>query len=292
MSVLGVSPLGTDLGPFGGPGLITVLGVLPVSNNRYSVVFDRVPETLDQQAIDSGTNEENYVLEAIDPAIIAADGTVFVPPGEVRPTRFPFSAVATQDDLDDKQIIVASDSTLQPRVQYRVTVSPTIVGADGETFAGPTEFVFTAPDLPPGDPAPFFVSEERYRDLDYVINANERLGERNQVYRIQDNGDIGIQDADTSLRKRVYRRVFTDPGGFAWAPGYGVGVQVKRLAKSGALQELSNLVADQILREPDVLTAGANVRIDRTSQGSFVFVDSRIVRRDARNVRLTFTEPL
>jgi len=292
VSVLGISPLGTGLGPFGGPGLITVLGVLPVSNNRYSVVFDREPATIDQQAIDSGTNEENYVLEAIDPAIIASDGTISVPAGEVRPSRFPYSAIAEQDDDDPTQIIVSSEVALEPRVRYRVTISSNIVAVDGQTFAGPNEFIFRAPGLPAVDPRPVIVSEERYRDLDYVINANEQRGERNQIYRIESNNDIGIQDADTSLKKRVFRRIFTDPGGFAWAPGYGVGVKVKRLAKVGAVQELANTITDQILQEPDVINAGAEVRVERTGTGTFVFIDARIQRRDSRSVRLSFREPI
>ena len=292
MSILGLSPLGTDLGPAGGLGLITVLGVLPVSNNTFAVVFDREPLTLDQDAVDSAINEENYTLSPIDPAIVAADGTVYVPPGKVVPTRGARSAIArrdTVDPIDPNQILVSSDVTLEPGVDYSVVVSPAIKGADGETFAGPTDFTFTAPDIAPVL-SPVQVSEERYRDFDYVINAPDPAG--NQVYRFDANGDIGIQSAAVSLRKRIYRRVFTDPGAFSFLPEYGAGLQVKSLARTNAIQNLANTINAQILQEPDVVDSGTSVTVDTTIQGTFVNVDSRVVRNDSRVVRVLFSEPV
>ncbi len=292
MSVLGLSPLGSDLGPAGGLGLITVLGVLPLTNNTCVVVFDRQPLTLDQDAFDSAINEENYILDAVNPEIIAADGTVYVPPGEVVPTRSVASALArrdTIDPIDPKQILLSSDVTLEPGVRYSVTVSPSIRGADGETFAGQNHFRFLAPDLPEVL-VPVEVSQERYRDLDYVINGEPP--QRNQVYRFEANGDIGIQDAAISLRKRIYRRVFTSPGGFAFAPQYGAGVAVKALARPSTIQQLANDINAQILEEPDVTDAGTQVSIDTTTQGTFVRVDSRITRTDSRVVQVLFSEPI
>jgi len=292
VSILGLSPLGTDLGPAGGPGLITVLGVLPLTNNTFVVVFDREPLTLDQDAFDSAINEENYILDAINPEIVAADGTIYVPPGKVVPTRSVASAVARKDTvepIDAKQILVSSDVTLEPGVDYSVLVSTSIKGADGETFAGPTLFQFTAPDIAP-ILSPVLVSEERYRDLDYLINAEPP--EQNQVYRFESNGDIAIQDGAVSLRKRIYRRIFTTPGDFAFLPTYGAGVQVKALARPSTIQDLANLINAQILEEPDVTDSGTQVTVDTTNQGTFVRVDSRITRNDSRVVRVVFTEPL
>lgn len=289
MSVFGISPLGTDPGPFGGPGLITVLGVLPISANQFAVVFDRVPKGLDPQASRSATNEDNYTLAAIDPTLTADDGTTVVPPGGVVPTRFPYTGVAVQDAEDPTQILCSTDSAMEPLVLYAVTVSASICGAAGETFAGPTEFRFRAPKLSPVLER-VEVSEERYRDLDYIIDP--RPGEVGQTYRHEDSGDIGIQDAAASLRKRIYRRVFTDPGGFAWAPGYGVGVKVKALAKTQRLQELASVVTEQVQQEPDVVQAGTEVFIERTLQGTFLQVDCYVEQRGSRSRRFLFRQPL
>jgi hypothetical protein len=289
MSVFGKSPLGTGPGPFGGPGLITVLGVLPQSNNQFVVVFDTEPKTLDPQSAVSASNEENFALQAIDPTLTADDGTVIVPKGEVVPTRFPYTGVSEQDQEDPTQIICTTDSALQPGVRYQVTISPTICGADGETFVGPDVFAFRAPGL--SRQLSFVqISEERYRDFDYIINP--QAGEVGQTYRQEANGDIGIQDAQTSLRKRIYRRIFTDPGGFAWAPGYGVGVRVKALAKTQRLQELASIVSEQVSKEPDVINVGTEVFIDRQSVGTFLQIECFVQQRDSRARRFTFQEPL
>lgn len=286
MSVYGKAPLGEGLGPFGGPGLITVLGVLPASNTSYVVVFDRVPKTLDVAAFDDATNPENYTLTAIDPTYTAADGTVVVPEGKVVPTRFPYSALAEPDKVDPQQVEVFADAALEPGVEYQVQVSPSICGADGETFAGPTTFTFTALGVP-DTLSPRAEVVEKYRDLDYVISGP---AEQTQVYRFDPTGDIGLQDAATSLRKRIYRRVFSDPGAFAWMPDYGVGVKVKALAKAGRLHNLASTVQEQVQREPDVADVGVTVRLDRTPTGAFVNIDLRVLRQDERVVRLSFRE--
>lgn len=289
MTAFGLSPLGTGTGPFGGPGLITVLGVLPSSNNKWVVVFDREPEVLDPQAFTSATNHDSYELAAVDPTYTATDGSTHVDRGEVVPTRFPRSAVAEQDDLDPKQIIVSSEAALEPLVRYSVDVSDRLRGVDGESFAGPTLFRFRAPRLSDQLDS-VLLSVEKFRDFDYIVDP--RRGETPQVYRLESSGDVGIQNAETSLRKRIFRRVFTDPGGLAWEPGYGVGVRVKALAKSGRVQELSSLIAEQIRLEPDVAQVGVEVFQTRGGRGgAFIEVDARVVRTDATTSRLVFRQP-
>ncbi len=289
MGVFGVDPLGTDLSPFGGPGVITVRGVLPVSNNSVTVVFDTEPQTLDPQAFTSGTNHDNYTLTPIDPTYTAEDGSVHIPNGEVVPTRSPLVATATQDDDDPNQILVAFDVATQPHVRYTLTISLLICGANNEVFNGPNEFEFRAPLLSPRL-VRLETSQERYRDFDW--NINPKANEVGQVFRSDDTGDISMQDAETSLRKRVYRRVFTDPGGLAWNPGYGVGVRVKAMAKAGNLQELTNLIADQILQEPDIVNAGVEAFNEVEETGTLLNVSARIEQRNSQTRTIRFREPI
>ncbi len=290
MSIFGISPLGTGPGPAGGPGLISVLGILPLSNNKWVVVFDVPPAGLDTDAVDSGTNEENYTLEAINPEIVAENGDVFVPPGEFVPTRFPYTGLAEIDFEDPTQVICSADSQLQQKIRYQVTVSTSICGANGETFAGPNVFQFQAPLLSPGVVTSVEVSEQRFRDLDYLIVPTD--DQPAATYFIESTGDIGIQNAETSLRKRISRRIFSQPGSFSFLPQYGIGMAIKKLAKAGQLQDLSNRVAAQIQLEPDVSSAGVEVFTEITSEGAFVQVEVRVEQRDDRERRFVFREPL
>lgn len=289
MGVFGTDPLGTDLSLFGGPSVITVRGVLPVSNNSVTVVFDIEPKTLDPQAFTTATNHNNYTLTPIDPTYVATDGTVHIPTGEVVPTRSPLVATAVQDDNDPNQIIVSFDSAVQPHVRYTLTISILIKGVDGEVFNGPNEFNFRAPLLSPRLVL-LEASQERYRDFDWIVNP--RKNELGQVFRSDDTGDIAIQSGAVSLRKRIYRRIFTDPGGLAWNPGYGVGIRVKAMAKAGNLQELSNLIADQILQEPDVTNAGVETFMNVTTQGAFLNISARVKTRNAQATTFQFSEPI
>ncbi len=289
MGIFGLDPIGAVTSPFGGVGLISVLSVLPVSNNSVSVVFDTEPKTLDPQAGDTATNPNNYTLIPIDPTYTAADGSIHVPEGEVVPTRTPLIAVAEQDDIDPNQIIVSFDSAVEPHVRYTLVVSSLIKGEDSQAFSGPSDFNFRAPLLSPRL-VRLQQSEERFRDFDWIINP--KPGEAGQVFRNDDTGDIAIQNASTSLRKRIYRRVFTNPKGLAWKPDYGVGVRVKALAKARNLQEVSNIISDQIRKEPDVLNVGVEVFLDVTSQGAFLSISARVQQRDSRTQLVQFREPL
>lgn len=266
-----------------------MLGVLVSSNNELIVVFDVEPSTLDSQAYDSAVNPDNYVLTTVDPTEQLGNGGTAVPIGEVAPSRFPNVGTAIQDVNDPLQVAIGLDAAMEPGVRYDLVVNDVIAGAAGETFAGEDTWRVLAPKLS-RQPRQAVISVERYRDLDWIINPGP--DEVAETWRQESSGDIALQDAATSLRKRLYRRVFTRPGEFAWMPAYGVGLAVKSLVKSGRLQELANLIAEQARKEPDVLNAGVEVYLENTSTGSFLNVEMRIQQRNAVTRRLNYREPV
>lgn len=284
MSAYGLSPLGTGLGPFGGPGLITILGVLPEATNAFLVVFDRYPDTFGPLAYYSATNPDNYLLSAIDPTYTSAT-TTLVPPGTVVPTRTPRVFKAEVDEEDEKQIRLFTDAKLEPGVQYSVEASSSIQGREGQTFAGPVEFTFYAP-LLPDQILPEERREERYRDLAYQMYGDQA------GYQYDANGDIGIQGAQDSLTKRLHRRVFSREGDFAWTTNYGAGISVKALARAGMLQNLAERIRDQFLREPDVKNASVVTRIARAAQGTFIDIKAKVLREDDTVTRVDLREPV
>jgi hypothetical protein len=131
---------------------------------------------------------------------------------------------------------------------------------------------------------------DQYRDFDYIVTGPP--GTTTQVYRWDPNDDIGLQDSTTSLRKRIYRRIFGSPGDYSWDGEYGVGVSVQALARGGRLQELASSVAEQVRREPDVADASCEARVERRETGSFVVLDLAVVRRDRSSVQLGLQQPL
>lgn len=292
MTAFGTSPLGSDLGPFGGPGLMTVLAVLPLGANRCVVVFDVAPLADDTQGPHSAVNPNNYAITAVDPTYtsptVPAPG--IVPAGAAVPTRSPRIAEAVVDEADPTQVVLVFDCPLERGISYDVQISPGICGAHDEDFAGPEVWRFAAP-APPIAASPGLVSEERFRDFDYLVAPTPT--QEGGTYRSDANGDVGIQDANTSLKKRIYRRIFSGRGAFAFLGDYGVGAdRVKQLAKPGFIQGFASTAAEQIRAEPDVSAAAVEARMDVSTAGAFLIVDAYVRRTDARTVRLNFREPV
>ena len=265
MTAFGISPLGTDLGPSGGPGLITVLGVLPVGTGSFVVVFDRPPFVFDREAKRAATNAGNFEMTSIDPTIYPPLAVVpTLPPGKVVPTRQVFPAVATVDALDPTQIVVDTDAKMDPKVDHVVHVSSNIEGLNGETFAGPQDWTFTSPNYAPAAESPAERALAKYRDFAWQFDESKG------VWRYDADNDIGLNGRLASLRSRIYRRMFTAPGGFAFLPTYGVGVKLKGLAKAAAKQQLADTVAEQARLEPEVVDATADVSLSITDKGTVV----------------------
>lgn len=289
MSVLGLSPLGTDLGPFGGPGLVTVLGVVPLSMTDLAIVFDRPVFAVDDATPDTAVRAANYELSTVDPTITASDGTTVVPKGERVPTRSPYIARAALDDIDPAIVVLTTDFDMESLVRYTVRVIGAIRGVNGESLAGPLEFGVRAPRRPriAGE---VYVTVDRYRDLDYVVSPREGDPTPPQSWRFDPSGDIGIQGGIESLRKRLTRRLFAQPGDFAWAADYGVGIKLKALARAGRLQQIANTVSDQAQQEPDVRAASTSVRTERRREGLFLRVNLSVERTDRTSATITLEE--
>lgn len=276
MGIFGFTPLGAGPGPFGGPGLITVLGVLPESVNGLVVVFDRAPVARGAGLYYSATNIRNYAMTPVDPSTPTIDG-VQVPVGMLVPGYSPQVAGATGDLVDAHQVHLQVEADLQPTVRYVLRVDPRVRGRHGEVFAGPTDWEFLA--LTPGALIPpSRRREERYRDLAYSTFPRPDGGDT-LVYEFDPNTDLAIQGGGDSLRKRIYRRLLTNRGGFAFLPGYGAGLQPQALARGNQLQELADVVVEQVRQEPEVLDAGATVSVQPTDRGTFIVVDLRVQTR-------------
>lgn len=292
MSNFGIKPFGED-GAFGGPGLITILGLLTSADNELIVVFDREPLADDPGGFDSVTNVKNWVLSAVDPRIVStADPTVlYLEAGDVVPSLFPSIQSAYLDDEDETQLHLVTDANLEHGVRYQLEAQPPIRGVACEELAGPTTVEIRG--LKAGEPArPRFVQQDLYRDLAYEFFPRDRTTPVLN-YRLTAAGDLALHGADESLRKRIMRRLQTRPGAFAHLPGYGLVAGVKRLGRSGELQRLANAAADQARQEPDVEAAAASIELIADDQGRQVVQVRLRVKPVAREQRvLLFEQPI
>lgn len=283
MSQYGIEPYGDELGPYGGPGLITLLGVLPAAENRMIALFDRAPVSDDPKGWRSATNIGLYTIETIDPTI-SINGYSIVPDKAIVPTRAVALARARVDPDDPKQIHIWTDRDMEPQVQHRLIVVGPIHGASCETFAGPGEGTFWAPSPAATASAPDRL-DGQFRDLD--DGGTPSSGDLPDVWRYQENGDIALQPEIEALKKRIIRRCTQQRGAFVWSPN-GVDVFVNMQMRADELNRLATQVAEQARK--DVIVAAASCTVTPLISGSdaYVTVVLAVQLRDRRDVTLTY----
>lgn len=263
MTSLGLSPLGTELGPWGGPGLITIKGVIPISGNEVVVVCDRVPRALNDGAYDDALLPGNYALVDIDPTV---GDPPMIPPGEYKAVHSPTVAAAALDDEDETQLVLTTDVRLERGVRYELTVDY-LEGAAGETFAGPNVWVFEA--LTPVKRyavlASLGVAVDPYADFanGFVSSSAEDGTPKSVGLSLAGGGNLVWHGGVESTRKRLRRRLLTERRRFlVLSPSYGTMWPVGQLARPGTIQLLVNSIAAGARSEPDVVAAECVATLD------------------------------
>lgn len=273
MSIYGISPLGDQAGPFGGPGLISVLGILVARTNQVIVVWDAEPVNEKTARFDSASSFENYSLSVLDPFITASDGTQELPKGKKVATRTPIVLDATQDPFDALQTVIDFDSQMEKGVDYELTIRTRIRGIDKEPFSGPSMFDFAGVERLRVPTSRTIESTKDFASF-VVAESNEPGG-----FRFESNNDIAIDEGDRLLIKRVFRRLLSEPGSFTHLPNYGVGFAVKGLFRPSVMQQMASLATAQLRQEPDVANAGVTLQPVATSTGILVRASIFLERR-------------
>jgi hypothetical protein len=88
------------------------------------------------------------------------------------------------------------------------------------------------------------------------------------AYAIDSRGDIDVETADLALKKRILRRLVTGQNGFYHLPGYGLGIQLKKLLRSTDRAMLRNSIIRQLRQESDI--TDLLVAVDLISSLGFV----------------------
>lgn len=93
------------------------------------------------------------------------------------------------------------------------------------------------------------------------------------VFPIDASGDYAFDQGVQQLKKRVLRRLVTNPGAFPALPGYGVGIlrYGKRLSTEGIRLQVAQDAQDQIAQEPDVAAVTVTTRTDLANPSVTIF---------------------
>ena len=98
------------------------------------------------------------------------------------------------------------------------------------------------------------------------------------------SGDYVNQQGVPFLRKLVYRRLVTVPGGFFHLPDYGLGIRLKEPVRIPDLNKLRAAIQLQLLREPEFSVV--RVRLTLTPDGVLTIIVRAILSQTNEEVTL------
>lgn len=145
------------------------------------------------------------------------------------------------------------DITLWPKLSagtsYVVTARSTLQTAAGGTYTTPSTWTVAGLDAAPAADARL----KRLAGYDLRLPTLQTPGttETAGVYQMS-AGDYALWSGRRAAESDWLRRLRTAPGGFAWLPNYGVGLEVKAMATPARQLDAKRRIADQIGQEPNV----------------------------------------
>jgi hypothetical protein len=297
MSAFGLLPFGTDA-PWGGPGLISLITILPVGTNKLIAFFTAPPRAGDPLGYQHATNTLLWSLSPIDPIEIGINGEVIVEPGKRRPSFGVRIADIVVDEEDATQLVIKTVPQLEPGITYTVTLEGDIRGAACEEFGGRRSFDVLARNKPEPRKDPTSAPVDTFRDWAnpfYLLDpVTGQPVEGPGIWQIDEAGDIVLDDNAASLKKRVLRVILTEQGAFAHLPRFGLRGLSNSVARQQDVQRIASLLQEQIRQFSDVrqATVEARIEVSAATGGGILRFLITVQPRSEGLVRLAFQQPL
>lgn len=277
----GLLPFG-NVAPWGGPGTISLITILAIGTNELVAFFTSAPKCRDPLGFRDTRNPLYWSIRPVDPVAIGINGEVVPEPGKPRPRPpDPWIGRCFRDPLDATQVHLVTVPQLQTGVQYDVGIGP-VRGRSCEEFSGLSTFRLLARSRPP-PPTSRIAAIDTYRDYANPVFEIDRqtsqLVPGPGFWAYDETGEIVLDDAAGSLKKRVLRRITTLVGGFAHLPNYGVPAMLGTIARGEDIQALALRLQEQIVGEPDVRAAGVTVSSLSTARGGILRFEITVQQR-------------
>ena len=289
----GLLPFGT-VAPWGGPGTISLITILAIGTNELVAFFTAPVKCRDPMGFRDARNPRYWQIESVDPINVGIDGEVIVEPGKRRPSPPErWIGECFIDPEDPSQVHLRTVPQLETGIEYDVTLAGSVRGRACESFSGLATFRVLARDRPPR-PTSRIAAIDTYRDFAnpfFETNANGQIVPGRGVWQFDETGEIVLDTADGSLKKRVLRRITTTLGAFSHLPRYGLPPILAKLARGGELQAIALRMQEQIREEPDVRDASVTASIEATASGGIVRLAVRVQQRSLGEISFLVQVP-
>lgn len=240
----------------GDGGSFALVSAMAIRENVVRLTFSAAIKFTGLLDPGDGSAPELYSVTLNDTNAVGIDG---------KPARqVNVATVARGPGLDQVDVTVDRSFSHFP-VQYIVAVSG-LTSIDGDPLGDDTLIVFDGLHraLIPNTAALAVPRRDIASPNDLEALAESEIPDIETaalgVFAFDTAGDYAADAGTTSFRKRVFRRCFTEPDSFAHLPGYGVGVlgMVKRLGRRELQQTTAHRAEQQILEEPEAVSASVS----------------------------------
>ncbi len=213
-----------------------LMAATQVSLTSVRVDFFQVPapQILSAFRANDALNADNWLIEVLEPF----------------GSFTPLAQTVTQ--VDEKSVEVFADVNFTPNATYKIT--SLALNTLGQVLLCP-EASFRTFERRVIELGEFTDLANPYLLTDAPIVDPPPLG----TNQITDRGDLALDFGRPYLRKRVFRRISTERGGFYHLPNYGLAEPLKGTSTPDAVRRYRKQAENQIKREPDVkrVRAGA-----------------------------------
>lgn len=218
---------------------ILVESIEQLALNAVRMTFTEQPKRFNSNDLADSLNTENYYL------LFGSPSPQWVAPGD-----------------DVFSVIVYFDQVLNAGQVYELEVQRVeeVTGASVVPDTVSTFVAFGEERAPVDEPS----LRGRF-DIANPQTVRDANGGPLGTFQVSESGDLVNDTGRTNLRKRVFRRISTRPGGFYHLQDYGVRIGSKTLFTPTSLRELQTNLEAQVTREPDVV--GARVRVSEIAPG-------------------------
>lgn len=238
--------------PFGSGGPLHVLRARAIKSQVVRVVFNEEPLHQSPAGRVDALNPANYLFSAVEgeifDAAVGTVGTMIATGVDEAVKRFPGVGFFNQGEFG---VDVHVDKPLIIGMTYKVKVVNVVSRMSG---------ILTAPN------EGSFVGILKSFKIRPLRQARDLIDLKNPItlgnYVVDDSGDLAVEGGIESLRKRIFRRLTTTKGAFAFLPNYGIGLKLKELASAGELQSLKADIAQQVTREPEVQSVDVSLSLN------------------------------
>ena len=226
-----------------------VVFATPIDSNTIRVFFSKEPRHISPLSSTDVLNRLNWVL-----SIVTGPGKLpefeKVENAQARP-----DLVGSVDDAGTIGAIptgwsvdVRTARRILEKTTYLIVASSVIVSADG------LDSMAASPNDRAEHPGVHVERDPVRRRPVVVRNAGTdfRYDFFEGRYILDPKADIDVHAGVEFLKKRVIRRLISNPGGFFHLPNYGVGLKVKQTFNAAEIGRIQNRITEQIRQEEDV----------------------------------------